>query len=222
MPAARSSRPVTYSVHPGVAMVQNWVASLPEKTGKSLDQWIGLARKSGPRDEAALRDWLKAEHGHGTNAAWWLAERAAGKSGGEEDTPAGYLEAADRYVEAMYSGARAGLKPLHDALIQLALSLGDDIKICPCQTIVPVYRTHVIAQIKPSTRTRIDFGLALGDTKPTKRLLSTGGFAKKDRITHRVEITELGDVDGQLLKWLKQAYARDQEPARGHRAAKLR
>jgi hypothetical protein len=34
-------------------------------------------------------------------------------------------------------------------------------------------------------RTRIDFGLALKDTPATGRLIDTGGFAKKDRITHR-------------------------------------
>jgi hypothetical protein len=27
-----------YSVHPGVAMLQDWIAQMPEKTGRSLDQ----------------------------------------------------------------------------------------------------------------------------------------------------------------------------------------
>ena len=39
--------------------------------------------------------------------------------------------------------------------------------------------------------TRIDFGLALGATKAFGRMMDTGGFAKKDRITHRFEITTL-------------------------------
>jgi len=30
-----------YSVHPGVAMVQTWMTELPEKTGRSLEEWIG-------------------------------------------------------------------------------------------------------------------------------------------------------------------------------------
>jgi len=29
-----------YSVSPCVPMTQRWIAALPEKTGKSLDQWI--------------------------------------------------------------------------------------------------------------------------------------------------------------------------------------
>ena len=74
-------------------------------------------------------------------------------------------------------------------LLALGRSLGSDVKVCPCKTIVPLYRKHVFAQIKPTTRTRIDLGLALKDTKVPKRLIDTGGLAKKDRITHRIEIT---------------------------------
>ena len=35
---ARAKPKSLYSVHPGIAMVQFWVISLPEKTGRSLDQ----------------------------------------------------------------------------------------------------------------------------------------------------------------------------------------
>src|SRR5215813_8545100 len=103
----------------------------------------------------------------------------------------------------MFAGSKAGLLPVYDALLKLGLSIGKDVKACPCQTIVPLYRKHVIAQIKPTTKTRIDFGLALGDTKAPRRLIDTGGFAKKDRITHRFEITKLSDIDAEVRKWLK-------------------
>jgi hypothetical protein len=97
-----------------------------------------------------------------------------------------------------------------DLLYDLARSIGDDIKISPGKTIVPVYRKHVIAQIKPTTRTRIDFGLALKDTPAKGRLIDTGGFAKKDRITHRIEITSVDDVDDFVEKWLRKAYEMDE------------
>ena len=130
---------------------------------------------------------LKKKHELGTNAAEWIAKRAEGK-GGEDSDPASYLEAAARYVEGMYAGPKEKLRPIHDALIKLGLGLGKDVKICPCKTIVPLYRNHVFAEIKPTTRTRIDFGFALGDAKAKGSLIDTGGFAKKDRITHRIPI----------------------------------
>jgi hypothetical protein len=83
-----------YSVHPGVAMVQDWIARLKEKTGRNLEEWIDLIHKSGPATEKECREWLKKEHDLGTNSAWWLAERAAGK-GSEDGDPETYLKAAE-------------------------------------------------------------------------------------------------------------------------------
>jgi hypothetical protein len=206
--ATQSKKKSIYGVHPGVAMTQKWVAELKQKTGRSLDEWLRLIKKSGPKDEKARREWLKTEHGLGTNSAWWLAARAEGK-GSEVGDPDTYLQAAEGYVEAMFSGGKADLRPIYDALLKTGLKLGKDVKACPCQTIVPLYRKHVFAQIKPTTRTRIDMGFALGDMKPKGRLIDTGGFAKKDRITHRIPITSLDDIDDEVNHWLKVAYDRD-------------
>jgi hypothetical protein len=98
----------------------------------------------------------------------------------------------------------------YHALLKLGLSIGKEAKACPCQTIVPLYRNHVFAQIKPTTQTRIDLGFALGNMKTPKRLIDTGGYAKKDRITHRIEITSLKDIDDEVQRWLKVAYDRDE------------
>ncbi len=197
-----------YGVHPGVKMVQDWVAGLKQKSGRTLEEWIALVKKSGPADENSRRDWLKKEHNFGTNAAWWIAERASGK-GAEEDTPEKYLKTAERYVEEMYAGGKSGLRPIYDALLRLGLSLGKDAMACPCKTMVPLYRKHVFANIKPTTRTRIDLGLCLRGAKPPKRVIDTGGGAKGDRITHRIEITAVKDIDAEVKRWLKIAYERD-------------
>ena len=189
-------------------MTQKWVATLPEKTGRSLEEWLKLVKKSGPPTEKERREWLKQEHGLGTNSAWWIAERAEGK-GAETDDPDAYLRAAAQYVEEMYAGGKAALRPLYDALLQLGLGLGNDVKACPCQTIVPLYRNHVFAQIKPTTRTRIDLGFALGAHKAEGRLIDTGGYAKKDRITHRIPISALPEIDAEVKKWLRVAYQED-------------
>jgi hypothetical protein len=197
-----------YAVHPGVAMVEKWIESLRTKTTRSLDEWITLIQKQGPKDEAGRRDWLKQEFQLGTITARELAERSVGK-GSDEDSPQVYLKAAEGYVGAMFGGAKVGLLPIYDALMDLAHGLGIDVKACPCKTIVPLYRHHVFAQIKPSTRTRIDFGLALRDTPAQGRLLDTGGFAKKDRISHRFEITAIDDIDAEVKRWLQKAYEMD-------------
>lgn len=206
--ATQQTKKSIYKVHPSVAMTQKWIADLKSKTGRSLDEWLRLIKKSGPKDLKARREWLKSEHGLGTNSAWWLADRADGKDT-EAGNPDAYLAAAEGYVENMFAGTKSALRPIYEALLKLGLSVGKEAKACPCQTIVPLYRNHVFAQIKPTTRRRIDFGFALGDMKAQGRLIDTDGFAKKDRITHRIEITSLKDIDDEVRQWLKVAYDRD-------------
>ena len=205
---ATEAKKSIYSVHPGVLMTQKWIGELKQKTGRSLEEWLKHINKEGPADEMERRAWLKETYGLGTNTAWWLAERSVGK-GAESGDPNLYLQSAERDVEKMFSGGKAQLRPIYDALLKLGLKTGKEAKACPCQTIVPLYRNHVFAQIKPTTQTRIDLGFALGDMKPTGRLIDTGGFAKKDRITHRIPITSLDDIDDEVKHWLTVAYDRD-------------
>jgi hypothetical protein len=198
-----------YDVHPGVAMVQKWVAELKEKTGRSLEEWLALVKKEGPKDEKARSEWLKTKHKLGTNSAWWIAQRAEGK--GEDDSAEAYLKSAAQHVEEQYSGPKEKLRPIFDELLKLGRSMGDDVKVCPCKTIVPLYREHVFAQIKPTTNSRVDFGFALTHYKGKlpKRLIDTGGLAKKDRITHRIVLTSPSQIDSEVKKWLKTAYDLD-------------
>jgi uncharacterized protein DUF5655 len=191
-------------------MVQKWVAELKGKTGRSVEEWVDLVRRDGPPDNKGRREWLTREFGLGTNSAWWLADRAEGK-GAEDGDPAEYLRAAEGYVEAMFGGSKAGLRPVFDRLLDTGLAVADDVKASPGKTIVPLYRRHVFAQIKPTTRTRIDLGLALGKEKARlpKRLIDTGGREKGDRITHRIAVERVEDVDDDLRRWLKRAYDLD-------------
>jgi hypothetical protein len=206
MPQESNKSP--YSLHPGVILVQNWMAKLREKTGKSLEDWIRLTKKLGPSGEKECAAWLKKNHKLGTNEAAWIAARAEGKAI-EDFDPDTYLKSAQGFVEAMYAGPKAALRPLYERLLQLGRGLGKDVRVSPCKTFVPLYRKHVFGQIKPTTQTRIDLGLALGRTKTPRRLIDTGGLAKGDRITHRIPIGSLTDIDDDVKRWLRTAYDLD-------------
>lgn len=213
MPAKKS----IYGIHPALAYQQSIVGNLKAKSGRSLAEWLAHVKQTAPNgaDAKTLTAWLRIQ-GLGGTQAGIVAERAlvsADRHAFLEDTPKGYLRAAEAYVEAMYAGKKKHLRPIYDSLLKLSLSLGKDVMACPCQTIVPIYRKNVIAQIKPTTLTRVDLGLSLGDPARVReksgRLVDTGGFAKKDRITHRIEIRSLGDIDGFVRIWLEAAYARN-------------
>ena len=53
-------------------------ASLAERTGRSLDEWVALVQTSGidPLDQNAVRRWLRAEHGVPQNSQWAIADAA--------------------------------------------------------------------------------------------------------------------------------------------------
>jgi hypothetical protein len=122
---------------------------------------------------------------------------------------AAYLKAAPGYVDAQFAGTRALLRPIYDAILEFGFSLGDDVKVSPGKTIVPFYRNHVFAQVKATTQTRVDLGFCLKGVKPAGRLVSTGGEAKGDRITHRIGMESVKDFDKEVKDWMRKAYAMD-------------
>ncbi len=198
-----------YSVHPGVAYIQNILANFKTRTGRTVEEWIAFVNKEGPKTEVERRTWLKEQHKLGTNYAWWIAERSVGK--GEEDgDPKAYLRKAPEYVAEMFTGKRAELKPIYDKLLKLGLGIGKDAKACPCKTIVPLYRERVFAEIKPATNSRIDLGLALGNVpgKIPARIEAVKG-PKGNRITHRIPIESIDQVDAFVEKWVRTAYQAD-------------
>ena len=198
-----------YSVHPSVPYAQKIIASLKTKTGRSIDEWIAFVKKSGPKTELERRAWLKDAHSLGTNYAWWIAERAEGK-GGDEDSPEAYLRQAPQYVEEMYSGKRAALRPIYEKLLAMGLATGHEAKACPCKTMVPLYREHVFAEIKPATNSRIDLGLALGGiTSRIPARIAPVKNGKGNRLSHRIPITSIEEVDGPVEQWLRKAYEAD-------------
>lgn len=191
-----------YSVPPAFAMEEANLARLKERTSRTLEEWIRVVKKSGPATEQERMAWLKSEHGFTTNYAMWVAKRADGGGGAENYDP-------DAMVEAMFSGKKAGLRPIYEHLLGLAFALGKDVRVSPAKTIVPFYRHHVFAQVKPATNSRIDLGFALGPRKPSGKLISTGGFEKGDRITHRIPITVLSEIDKEVKNWLTVSYHLD-------------
>src|SRR5437879_5182483 len=106
-----------YDVHPGLATIQSVIAGMKQKSGRTIEEWIKLVEKEGPESEKERREWLKTRHGLGTNYAGWIAERSLGK--GDDGNPETYLKQAEEYVEKMFSGPKAGLRPIYSELLNL-------------------------------------------------------------------------------------------------------
>jgi hypothetical protein len=103
------------------------------------------------------------------------------------------------------AGAKAGLRPLHDALLGEIRALGA-FDIAPKKGYLSLRRRKQFAMIQPSTTSRIDLGLILPATTPAAgRLEPAAKF--NPLFTHRVRITAATDLDDELRGWLATAYA---------------
>jgi Uncharacterized conserved protein len=193
MPQAPKKFP--YGVHASVQHMAAIASNLPSKTGKRLEDWVRLMEEAGPASSKARMDWLKSEHGLGRDTAMTIVELGEGR--GNPDPEA--------LVEAMYAGPKAGLRPLYEALLDFALTLAEDVSATPCSTYVPLLRKHTFAIIKPTTRTRIDLGMALPGVEPTDRLQVAKGQGSA-RITHVIGLSNLEDLDDEVKGWLRKAY----------------
>ena len=166
--------------------------NLAAKTGRPVAEWLDLARARIPLGHEAALEELKTEYGigHGYANQLMLVVRA-------EQAPV------DDPVAAQYSGAKAGLRPLYDLLVQRATALGGDVEVAPKKATVSLRRKKQFVLLTPATKDRIDVGLNLADMPGTDRLLVTGGMC-----THKVGVRSADDVDDELLGWIAAAYDR--------------
>lgn len=172
-------------------------AKLHETTGKSFEQWVRLATKSGITELSALRGWLIAEHDVGSRNSWWIAEATLQGDEPSYDEPSAL-------VDALYAGPRAALRPLHERLIDEFLALGHDVLVTACKTMVPVYRKFVFAELRP-VRQRIEIRLAQGMSELGGRLVRktrAGG----DRLDCALSIEHEDEIDDELRRYFANAY----------------
>jgi len=172
--------------------LQTMIDNMPEKTGKSLDEWKKkLKEKSFSKHSEAvkfLKEAYNVTHGF-ANTIVTLSK--------EED-----ISEAD-LVELQYKG-KENLKPIYKELNSFVQSLGTDVTIVPKKGSVSIIRKRQFLLIKPATKTRIDLGFKLKDEPITDRLENSGPFGTM--CTHRVKLSELQEIDPELKEWIKNAY----------------
>jgi predicted transport protein len=173
------------------------LATLPEKTGRSVDEWIAAleASEAAGGTHTQQREWLQSE-GLGRNHAgavlWWRKNGAAIQAGG------------DSLVDDQYSGRREPLRPIYEELANAVHALGDDVEVLPRGTYVTFARGNQFAIAKPGSG-RVDLGLRLPGIEPTERLLDAGSFGSGS-ITHKIPLHDVNELDDGVRGFLRAAY----------------
>ncbi|MBZ0263860.1 DUF4287 domain-containing protein [bacterium] len=192
-----------YTLHPSYVWAESVLNNIPEKYGKTLEEWLEIASNSCMDDPKERTIWLKDTYGLGSMQARFLVEKTSGIGGPETYKP-------HELVKVQYSGKKEHLFPICRKLEEVAFNLGEDIKLSPMKTYIPIYRKNVIALIKPSTLKRVDLVLSLDkSTQETSRLIVYSAAKPGDRESHRIEIMSVDEIDKEVVHWLSVAYERD-------------
>jgi hypothetical protein len=155
-------------------------ARLKEKSGRSVEEWVRVVRKGGPAVRKERVAWLIERHGLGRVAANIVAAEAEGAA---TDYSQG-----DKLIDAMFAGAKAGLRPVYERVAEAARGLGADVSVWPCKTQVTFKRKRQFAWVKPAAKGRVDLGLALPGTKAGGRLQDIPGTNDADRVRLRIPL----------------------------------
>jgi Domain of unknown function (DUF5655)/Domain of unknown function (DUF4287) len=167
--------------------------NIEAKTGKSLAELRAVIAASGLSKHGEQRAMLIERFGlgYGDANALALAAKAAAAPTVSGDP-----------LDAIYSGNKAALRPLHEALMAKIDVLGD-FEIAPKKAYVSLRRKKQFAMLGPATQTQVELGLNAKGLGPDPRLkpLPPGGMCQ-----YSVRLSAAAEIDAQLLAWVRSAF----------------
>ena len=169
-------------------------ASMQDETGKTLDEWVEIARTSPETTHGKRVKWFKTEHGLGQNRASVVLMKAFPS----EDADAGGAGA--RKALWKDSGARAILEA-----IEARLAGWDGLVSPQRKGYTPWARNFTFASAKP-IKGGVLLGLAVPASADARLTASRGKEGWSDRLTATVMLTDADEVDDGLEDLLKDAF----------------
>lgn len=180
--------------------LETQLKNIQTKTGKSLDELTAFVRNSGLSKHGEIRDMLKQALGLGHGDANTLTHFALKNVGASAALTSN--APIDDVVAAIYVGAKAPLRPIHDALMAAIQPMGE-FEVAPKKGYVSLRRKKQFAMITPATNTRVEVGLNMKGVAGTDRLVAQppGGMCN-----YKVKLTDAAEVDAELIGWIAQAF----------------
>ena len=179
-------------------MLQTMISNMPEKTGKSLDEWRALLKGTDLQKHGEVLKLLKGDYGvtHGfanTIAAIYLKPELLDNKPIEGNPDEDLLKGKEAIAEVFTK-----VKSQFEAI-------KGDVEFSYKKTYISL-RTpkKQFALLQPSTKTRVDVGLNLKGVEPEGIVEAAGSW--NTMVTHRVKLTELAQVNTSLAGWLQKAY----------------
>ena len=178
---------------------QEFIQTAKEKTGRTLDQWLPVVKKSGLTKQMEITNWLKAEHKLNHLQAQLLAGLYLNNGKPVYQNEASLLDNQFAKCEEM--------RPLFNAVSEMILKQFPDTQLIPKKTYVSFTATREFAAINIKPK-EIRLGMDLGDTAFHETIQKTKLSGPMPRISHMAVITDINQFDKKLIEYLQLSYNR--------------
>ncbi len=172
------------------------IENLHKNTGKSLEQWVRIAKRENLEKHGQLVKFLKEKHSFTHGFANLVAHKTLKSDAGSADNQ-------KDLILAQYKG-KEHLKPLFNMLMSRIEKFGKDIETAPKKQYVSLRRKKQFAILKPATKTRFEIGLNLKGQKPKGKLEEVK--AANSMCSHIINLAGEKEIDKEVIDWIKASY----------------
>jgi predicted transport protein len=178
---------------------QEFIQAAKEKTGRTLEQWLPVVKKSGLSKQMEVTNWLKTEHKLNHLQASLLAGLYLNNGKPVYQNEASLLDNQFAKCEEM--------RPLFDAISEKILKQFPYTQVITKKTYVSFTATREFAAINIKPK-EIRLGMDLGDMAFNETVQKTKLSGPMPRISHMAVITDMKQFDKKLMEYLQLSYNR--------------
>lgn len=185
-----------------IAATITQLKNIQARTGKTIAELHAAVARSGAIKHGEKRTWLMTHfglgHGDANTVVHFIDKPLPDLGGGSPAAPA----PAGDPLDAVYAGSKAGLRPLHDAVMSIVNGFGP-FEVAPKKAYISLRRTKQFAMVGPATKDSVEIGLNAKNLPSHARLKAQapGGMCQAT-----TRITRVDEVDATLAAWLRLAY----------------
>jgi predicted transport protein len=176
-----------------------FIATVKEKTGKELSEWLTIAANCGESKTNSILNWLKTNHKLNHLQANFITIIYQNDGKPTQDYE---LLFANLFTKLEHQ------KPLYDALEKLiaqTFSAAEDVVCIPTKTYVSIEGKKVFACAKIN-KDNMRVGLDMGDAPFTDKLQAAKSLGAMPNIQHMIEIRSMDEINTDLASFLRQSY----------------
>jgi hypothetical protein len=178
--------------------VQTQLNNIQKKTAKNLEELTAHVKSSGLSKHGEIREMLMHDLGLSYGDANALVHAVLMSDG----TRQAENKSQEQVLDEIYSGAKAALRPMHEAVMMEIMKFGE-FESVPKKGYISLRRMKQFAMLGPATNTRLELGLNIKNLPPAERLVEQ---PKGSMCNYVVKLTDLSQVNAELIAWAKSAY----------------